>query len=86
MRERRLRTPLLRSQQAANALSVLRRPLQQQVKVVRKEAQPEREGKHPFTGEMTVFKAKPAKNLVKVTALKKLKDAVQLSGTGVPES
>ena len=47
------------------------------VKVVRKEAQPEREGKHPFTGEMTVFKAKPAKNLVKVTALKKLKDAVQ---------
>lgn len=52
-------------------------PGMMKVKVVRKEAQPEREGKHPFTGEMTIFKAKPAKNIVKVTALKKLKDAVQ---------
>ena len=47
------------------------------VKVVRKEAKPEREGKDPFTGEMRTFKAQPAKNVVKVTALKKLKDAVQ---------
>ena len=47
------------------------------VKVVRKEAKPEREGKDPFTGEMRMFKAQPAKNVVKVTALKKLKDAVQ---------
>ena len=47
------------------------------VKVVRKEAVPEREGKDPFTGEIRMFKAKPAKNVVKVTALKKLKDAVQ---------
>ena len=47
------------------------------VKVVRKEAKPEREGKDPFSGEMRMFKAQPAKNVVKVTALKKLKDAVQ---------
>ena len=47
------------------------------VKVVRKEAKPEREGKDPFTGETRMFKAQPAKNNVKVTALKKLKDAVQ---------
>lgn len=47
------------------------------VKVVRKEAKPEREGKDPFTGETRMFKAQPAKNVVKVTALKKLKDAVQ---------
>ena len=47
------------------------------VKVQRKEAKPEREGKDPFTGEVRMFKAQPAKNVVKVTALKKLKDAVQ---------
>ena len=47
------------------------------VKVQRKEAKPEREGKDPFTGETRMFKAQPAKNVVKVTALKKLKDAVQ---------
>ena len=47
------------------------------VKVVRKEAKPEREGKDPFTGETRMFKAQPAKNVVKVSALKKLKDAVQ---------
>lgn len=46
-------------------------------KAVRKEAKPEREGPDPFTGEMRTFKAQPAKNVVKVTALKKLKDAVQ---------
>lgn len=46
-------------------------------KVVRKPAQPERVGPHPITKEIKTFKAKPAKNIVKVTALKKLKDAVQ---------
>ena len=47
------------------------------VKVVRKEAKPEREGIDPFTKEKRVFKAQPAKNVVKVSALKGLKDAVQ---------
>jgi nucleoid DNA-binding protein len=46
------------------------------VKVVRKPAQPERRGINPFTKEETVFKAKPAQNVVKVTPLKKLKDSV----------
>ena len=46
------------------------------VKVVRKPAQPEREGINPFTKEKTTFKAKPAQNVVKITPLKKLKDAV----------
>lgn len=46
------------------------------IKVVRKPAQPEREGTNPFTGEPTVFKAKPAQNVVKISPLKKLKDAV----------
>jgi len=44
--------------------------------VQRKPATPEREGKNPFTGEMTTFKAKPARNVVKVRPLKKLKDMV----------
>jgi len=46
------------------------------VKVVRKEAQPERKGIDPFTKEERIFKAKPAYNSVKISPLKKLKDAV----------
>lgn len=46
------------------------------VKVVRKPAQPEREGINPFTKETTIFKAKPAQNVVKISPLKRLKDAV----------
>jgi len=46
------------------------------IKVVRKPATPERKGINPFTREETVFKAKPARNVVKVTPLKGLKDLV----------
>ncbi len=35
-----------------------------------------RKGINPFTGEETMFKAKPARNVVKIRALKALKDAV----------
>jgi nucleoid DNA-binding protein len=44
--------------------------------VQRKPATPEREGINPFTGEKTTFKAKAARNVVKVRPLKKLKDMV----------
>lgn len=44
------------------------------IKVVHKPATPEREGTNPFTGEKTTFAAKPARNVVKVTPLKGLKD------------
>ena len=47
------------------------------IKVVRKPATKEREGVNPFTGEKTIFKAKPARNVVKVQALKGLKDMVK---------
>ena len=47
-----------------------------QIKVVRKPAVPEHKGINPFTKEEMIFKAKPAKNVVKVTALKGLKDMV----------
>jgi nucleoid DNA-binding protein len=44
--------------------------------VVHKPATKARKGINPFTGEETMFKAKPARNLVKVRALKGLKDMV----------
>jgi len=47
------------------------------LKVVRKPATKEREGKNPFTGETMIFKAKPARNVVKAYALKNLKAMVQ---------
>ncbi len=46
------------------------------VKVVRKPATKARKGINPFTKEETVFKAKPARNVVKIQPLKALKDMV----------
>jgi nucleoid DNA-binding protein len=46
------------------------------VKVQRKDAVPARKGINPFTGEEQMFKAKPARNVVKITPLKALKDKV----------
>lgn len=45
-------------------------------KVVRKPATKARKGINPFTGEPTTFKAKPARNVIKIKALKKLKEMV----------
>lgn len=44
------------------------------VTVVKKAATKARKGINPFTGEETMFKAKPASRQVKVRALKGLKD------------
>jgi nucleoid DNA-binding protein len=44
------------------------------IEVRRKPATKARKGINPFTGEETVFKAKPARNVVKIRPLKKLKD------------
>ncbi|MDH5229006.1 MAG: HU family DNA-binding protein [Gammaproteobacteria bacterium] len=44
------------------------------VKTVKKPARKARKGINPFTGEETVFKAKPASTAVKVRPLKKVKD------------
>ncbi len=46
------------------------------VKVIRKPATKARKGINPFTKEPTVFKAKPARNMVKILPLKGLKDMV----------
>lgn len=44
------------------------------IEVQKKPATKARKGINPFTGEETVFKAKPARNVVKVKPLKNLKD------------
>jgi nucleoid DNA-binding protein len=44
------------------------------MKVVRKPATKARKGINPFTGEETVFKAKPARNVVKILPLKASKE------------
>jgi len=46
------------------------------IKVVRKPATKARKGINPFTGQEMMFKAKPARNVVKVTALRGLKAMV----------
>ena len=46
------------------------------IKAVHKPAVPERSGINPFTKEETTFKAKPARNVIKVRPLKGLKDMV----------
>ena len=44
--------------------------------VKRKPATKARKGINPFTGEETVFKAKPARSVVKIRPLKKVKDMI----------
>jgi nucleoid DNA-binding protein len=46
------------------------------LRVIRKPATKARKGINPFTKEETIFKAKPAKNVVKISPLKSLKDMV----------
>lgn len=51
-------------------------PGMMKITVQRKPAVPRRKGVNPFTGEEQWFKAKPARNVVKVRPLKGLKDLV----------
>ncbi len=60
-----------------NAAGIFTLPGMLKVKVVRKPATRARKGINPFTGEPTVFKAKPARNVVKVQPLKALKEMVK---------
>jgi nucleoid DNA-binding protein len=46
------------------------------IRLKKKPATKARKGINPFTGEEMMFKAKPARNVVKVQALKGLKDMV----------
>jgi nucleoid DNA-binding protein len=51
-------------------------PGMMKVQSIYKPATKAREGKNPFTGEMQMFKAKPAKTVIKIRPLKALKDMV----------
>lgn len=57
-----------------NAAGVFTLPGLLKIKVVRKPATKARKGINPFTGEPTVFKAKPARNVIKCQPLKALKE------------
>lgn len=46
------------------------------IRVVHKKATPERQGRNPATGEPMVFKAKPARRVVKAAPIKALKDSI----------
>ena len=46
------------------------------IEVKRKPATKARKGINPFTGEEAIFKAKPARKVVKIRPLKKVKDMV----------
>ena len=46
------------------------------IEVKRKPATKARKGINPFSGEETVFKARPARNVVRIRPLKKVKDMV----------
>jgi nucleoid DNA-binding protein len=46
-------------------------------RIVRKPATKARKGINPFNGEETMFKAKPARNVVKIKPLKKLKEMAE---------
>lgn len=49
-------------------------PGMMKIKTVKKPARKARKGVNPFTGEATVFKARPASTAVKILPLKALKD------------
>lgn len=52
-------------------------PIGLKVKLVRKPATKERTGRNPFTGEEILIKAKPARDVIKTVAMKKLKSVVE---------
>lgn len=47
------------------------------ISTIHKKAQKARKGVNPFTGEETMFKAKPARTVIKVRPLKKLKEMAE---------
>ena len=69
-------TDQIRKSLGRNGAGTFTVPGLMKVKVIRKPATKEREGINPFTKEPTIFKAKPARNVVKVAPLKALKEMV----------
>jgi len=62
--------------QDLNKLGMFTLPGLGKITVVKKPATKSRKGVNPFTGEPMIIKAKPARKVVRIRALKNLKDAV----------
>lgn len=67
-------TNLIERHVKKKAVGEFKLPGLMKIKVVKKPAVKARKGINPFTGEEMMFKAKPARNVVKVLPLKALKD------------
>ncbi|MEZ6244333.1 MAG: HU family DNA-binding protein [Phycisphaerales bacterium] len=67
---------MIQADLSKGAVGTFNVPGMMKVLVQRKPATKARKGINPFTGEETIFKAKPARNVVKVRPLKGLKDLV----------
>lgn len=67
-------TKLIEKNLGKKGPGVFNLPALMKVKVIRKPATKARKGINPFTKEETIFKAKPARNVIKVLPLKALKD------------
>jgi nucleoid DNA-binding protein len=69
-------TTLIESHVKKGAAGQFTFPGLMKIEVRHKPATKARKGINPFTGEETMFKAKPARNVVKIRPLKKLKEMV----------
>jgi nucleoid DNA-binding protein len=69
-------TTLIESHVKKGAVGQFTFPGLLKIEVRHKPATKAHKGINPFTGEETMFKAKPARNVVKIRPLKKLKDMV----------
>ena len=67
-------TALIEGHLKKNGAGVFTLPGLLKMTVVRKPATKARKGINPFTGEETMFKAKPARNVVKIRPLKAVKE------------
>lgn len=68
-------TEIIHAHLKKGAAGVFNMPGVLKLYVVRKPATKARKGTNPFTGEEMMFKAKPARNVIKARVLKKLKDS-----------
>ncbi|HSG70794.1 MAG TPA: HU family DNA-binding protein [Planctomycetaceae bacterium] len=69
-------TAMIESQLGNKGPGVFNVPGLMKIVIQRKPATKARKGINPFTGEEQLFKAKPARNVVKIRPLKGLKDMV----------
>ena len=67
---------MIKADLSKNGSGVFKVPGLMRITVKRKPATKERQGINPFTKEPTIFKAKPARNLVRVRPLQALKAMV----------